>query len=62
MITTIQCLSPWCTSTMVTYGLDKDSLAPYTEIKVDPLVENNIDNELMTRRSMMTTLMISIKT
>ena len=45
MITTIQCLSPWCTSPMVTYGLDKDSLAPYTEIKVDPLVENNIDNE-----------------
>ena len=28
-----------------TYGLDKDSLTPYTEIELDPLVENNIDND-----------------
>ena len=28
-----------------TYGLDEDLLTPYTEIKVDPLIENNIDNE-----------------
>ena len=26
-------------------GPEEDSLAPYTEIEVDPLVENNIDNE-----------------
>ena len=29
-----------------TYGLDEDSHAPCTEIKVDPLVEKNIDNDL----------------
>ena len=29
-----------------TYGLNEDLLTPYTEIKVDPIVENNIDNEL----------------
>ena len=29
-----------------TYGLDEDSLTPYTEIEVDPLIENNIDNDL----------------
>ena len=28
-----------------TYGLDEDSLTLYTEIEVDPLVENNIDND-----------------
>jgi len=28
-----------------TYGFDEDSLTPYTEIEVDPLVENNIDND-----------------
>ena len=28
-----------------TYGLDEDLLTPYTETKVDPLIENNIDNE-----------------
>ena len=28
-----------------TYGVNEDSLTPYTEIEVDPLVENNIDNE-----------------
>lgn len=28
-----------------TYGLDEDSLASYTEIEVDPPVENNIDND-----------------
>ena len=26
-------------------GPEEDSLAPYTEIEVDPLVENNIDND-----------------
>ena len=31
------------------YGLDEDSLAPYTEIKVDPLVENNINNDFNDR-------------
>ena len=30
----------------LTYGLNEDLLTPYTEIKVDPIVENNIDNEL----------------
>ena len=28
-----------------TYGLDEDSLAPYTETEVDPPVENNINND-----------------
>ena len=28
-----------------TYGLDEDSLGPYTEIEVDPPVESNIDND-----------------
>ena len=28
-----------------TYGLDEDSHAPCTEIKVDPLVEKNINND-----------------
>ena len=28
-----------------TYGLDEDSLTLYTKIEVDPLVENNIDND-----------------
>ena len=29
-----------------TYSVNEDSLTPYTEIEVDPLVENNIDNEI----------------
>ena len=28
-----------------TYGVNEDSLTPYTEIEVDPPVENNIDND-----------------
>ena len=28
-----------------TYDVNEDSLTPYTEIEVDPLVENNIDND-----------------
>ena len=28
-----------------THGLDKDSLTANTEIELDPLVENNIDND-----------------
>ena len=37
---------PWSVPMVYpTYGLDEDSLAPYTEIEVDPLVEHNIDND-----------------
>ena len=28
-----------------TYGVNEDSLTPYTEIEVDPPVENNIEND-----------------
>ena len=45
-----------------TYGLDEDSLTLYTEIEVDPLVENNIDNDFNDKKSMMMTLMMSIRT
>ena len=44
-----------------TCGLDKDSLTPYTEIELDSLVENNIDNDF-TRKSVIMTLMMSIRT
>ena len=45
-----------------TYGLDGHSLTPYKEIEVGPLVENNIDNDLLTRKPMMMTSMMIIRT
>ena len=43
-------------------GPEEDSLAPYTEIEVDPLVEITLTMTLMTRRFMMATLMMSLRT